>query len=108
MENLVSNIEALSQAKGIDPQVIIDAVKDAIVVAARKYYHTTEDLVAEFDPTGGQVQVYALKTVTDLVSNPMKEVSMTEARRSPAVSFPSVSRTTACRSFSVCASSSSE
>ena len=82
MENLVSNIEALSQAKGIDPQVIIDAVKDAIVVAARKYYRTTEDLVAEFDPTGGQVQVYALKTVTDLVSNAMKEVSLTEARRS--------------------------
>ena len=82
MENLLSNIEALSQAKGIDSQVVIDAIKDAIVVAARKYYRTTEDLVAEFDPAGGQVRVYALKTVTDLVSNPGKEVSVTEARRS--------------------------
>ena len=81
MENLFNNIEALSQAKGIDSQVVIDAIKDAIVVAARKYYHTTEDLVAEVDPKSGQLQVYALKTVTDLVSNPMKEVGLTEARR---------------------------
>ena len=81
MENLFSNIEALSQAKGIDSQVVIDAIKDAIVVAARKYYHTTEDLVAEVDPTSGQLQVYALKTVADLVSDPMKEVGLTEARR---------------------------
>ena len=81
MENLFSNIEALSQAKGIDSQVVIDAVKDAIVVAARKYYRTTEDLVAEFDPVSGQLQVYALKTVADLVSNPVKEVGVTEARR---------------------------
>ena len=81
MENLFNNIEALSQAKGIDSQVVIDAIKDAIVVASRKYYHTTDDLVAEGDPTSGQLEVYALKTVTDLVSNPMKEVGLTEARR---------------------------
>ena len=93
MENLFSNIEALSQAKGIDQQVVIDAVKDAIVAAARKYYRTTEDLVAEFDPVGGQVQLYALKTVTHLVSDPMKEVSVAEARRSdPAVEAGAVIR----------------
>ena len=82
MDTLLSNIEDLSKAKGIDPAIVIDAVKDAIVVAARKYYKTTEDLVAEFNPDDGRVQLFAVKTVTDLVSNPTKEVSLTEARRS--------------------------
>lgn len=82
MDTLLSNIEDLSKAKGIDPAIVIDAVKDAIVVAARKYYKTTEDLLAEFNPDDGRVQLFAIKTVTDLVSNPTKEVSLTEARRS--------------------------
>jgi len=82
METLLSNIEDLSKAKGIDPSIVIDAVKDAIVVAARKYYKTTEDLVAEFSTDDGRVQLFAVKTVTDLVSNPTKEVSLSEARRS--------------------------
>ena len=82
MDTLLSNIEDLSKAKGIDSSIVIDAVKDAIVVAARKYYKTTEDLVAEFNPDDGRVQLFAIKTVTDLVSNPTKEVSLTEARRS--------------------------
>ena len=38
--------------------------------------------MAEFNPDDGRVQLFAIKTVTDLVSNPTKEVSLTEARRS--------------------------
>ncbi len=80
MENLFSQIEDLSKAKGIDAQIVIDAVKDAIVVAARKYYRTAEDLVAEFNPESGRIQVYAVRTVADLVANPAKEISLAEAR----------------------------
>ncbi len=80
MENLFSQIEDLSKAKGIDPQIVIDAIKDAIVVAARKYYRTMEDLVAEFNPESGLIQVYAVRTVSDLVANPAKEISLAEAR----------------------------
>ena len=48
MENIYGSIEDLSNAKGIDPQVVIEAVKDAILAAARKYYKTNGELVAEF------------------------------------------------------------
>ena len=68
METLLSQIEDLSRAKGIDPQIVVDAVKDAIVVAARKYYKSSEDLVAEFNSENGRVEVYAVRTVTDLVA----------------------------------------
>ena len=79
MENIYGSIEDLSTAKGINPQVVIEAVKDAILAAARKYYKTNEELVAEFNDQG-QLQVFAVKVVTDLVANPGKEISLAEAQ----------------------------
>ena len=39
----------LSKEKGIDPKIILDAVKDAMLVAARKHFHTNEELAADLD-----------------------------------------------------------
>jgi len=41
---LYQTIDQLSREKGIDPQIIIAAVEDAILVATRKYYKTSEEL----------------------------------------------------------------
>ncbi len=78
---IFSEIEQLSQYKGIDPDVIRDAVKDAMLAAARKHYKTDEDLVAEINTQTGGLDVYAVKTVTHLVANPSREVSLAQARR---------------------------
>ena len=78
---LSSEIEQLSQHKGISPEIVLNAVKDAMLAAARKFHQTEEDLVAEINPTTGAVDVYAVKTVTDLVANPTFEVSLSQARR---------------------------
>ena len=80
MENLFDQIEDLSRAKGIDPQIVIDALKDAIVVAARKYYKTGEELVANYNTESGQVEVHAVKIVSELVANPAREISISDAR----------------------------
>ena len=81
MENLFGQIEDLSRAKGIDSQIVIDALKDAIVVAARKYYKEGEELVADYNGDSGQVEVYAVKIVSELVANPAREISVSDARR---------------------------
>ncbi|HYN15402.1 MAG TPA: NusA N-terminal domain-containing protein, partial [Terriglobales bacterium] len=44
---LYQTIEGLSREKGIDPQIVVSAVEDAIVVATRKYYKSQENLRAE-------------------------------------------------------------
>jgi N utilization substance protein A len=80
MGSIYQSIEILSKEKGIDPQVILDAVKDAMLVAARKHFRTSEDLVAELDAKGG-IQVYSVRKVVEAVTDPDKEVSLTEARR---------------------------
>ncbi len=41
---LYQQIELISREKHIEPEIIIAAIEDAMVVAARKYYRTEEDL----------------------------------------------------------------
>ena len=80
MSNLLyQQIELLSKEKGIDPQVVIGAVEDAILVATRKYYNSIENLTASFNKDTGQVEVYAIKRVMETVTNPSFEISLTEA-----------------------------
>ena len=81
MAGIYSEIEQLSRLKGIDPAIVVDAVKDAVLVAARKYYKSNEDLVAEINPENGVIEVFAIKVVSDLVSNPAREISLSEARK---------------------------
>ena len=58
MGTIYQSIEMLSKEKGIDPQVIIDAVKDAMLVAARKQFKTNDELVAEMDDKTGMILLF--------------------------------------------------
>ena len=77
---LYQTIDQLSREKGIDTQVIISAVEDAILVATRKYYKTVEDLESHFNKETGQVEVYAVKKIVEQVADPEHEISLTQAR----------------------------
>jgi transcription termination/antitermination protein NusA len=78
---LYQQIELISREKHIDPEIIVAAIEDAMVVAARKYYRTEEDLRSKFNPATGQVDVYAVHTVVDEVADPLREISLTDARK---------------------------
>lgn len=77
---IYQSIEILSKEKGIDPKIILDAVKDAMLVAARKHFRTTEDLVAEFDERTGAIQIFGVRRVVSDVTDPDKEISLEKAR----------------------------
>ncbi len=81
METIFQSIEILSKEKGIDPQIVLDAVKDAMLIAARKHYRTNEDYVADMDPKTGAIQLYAVKKVVEAVEDPAHEMTLAEARR---------------------------
>ena len=76
---LFQTIDQLSREKGIDPQIIIAAVEDAILVATRKYYKTTEDLESRFNKDTGAVEVFAVKRVVQEVIDPDHEISLDDA-----------------------------
>ena len=81
---LYNVIDALSREKGINPEIVVSAVEDAIVVATRKYYKTQENLRAELDKETGHIRAYAVRTIVenaDLVEDPNAQISLEDARR---------------------------
>jgi hypothetical protein len=56
--SIYQSIEMLSKEKGIDPQIVLDAVKDAMLAAARKHFRSQEDLVADLDESSGNIQIF--------------------------------------------------
>ncbi len=82
MANLLyQQIEMLSREKHIEPEIVVSAIEDAMVVAARKYYKTEEDLRAKFNQETGQVDVFSVHVVVEEVTDPKKEVSLTDAKK---------------------------
>lgn len=79
MASIYQSIELLGKEKGIDPQIILEAVKDAMLVAARKHFKVTDGLNAEFDPKG-TLQIHRGKFVVETVEDPLTQVSLEEAR----------------------------
>lgn len=74
-------IEQIGRDKGLDKDVIIDAIKAAVVSAARKRYTTYDVLEVELNSKTGKVAVFALKIVVDKVEDPTKEIDLSEARK---------------------------
>jgi N utilization substance protein A len=77
---LFQTIDQISREKGIDPQIVIHAIEDAIVVASRKYFKSNEELRGRINPETGEIDVFAVKKVVDTVTNPGREMTVDEAR----------------------------
>src|SRR5712692_3971640 len=73
------NIEALCQEQGIDRELVIDAIKEAVRAAAKKQFKGGEDIQVEWDPETG-LELSASKVVVDDVADPATELSIDEAR----------------------------
>jgi N utilization substance protein A len=78
---LQQTIEALAKEKGIEPEVIISAIEDAVLTASRKYYKTNENLRTRFNTETGQVELYAVKQIVTEVTNPATEISLVDAQQ---------------------------
>ena len=86
-ENIFSNlsrlIEQLGKDKGIDRQVIIEAVVQGMLSAARKKYGTYRDIEAQYNEETGEVDLYEFKEVVTLEEyvDELIEIPLEEARK---------------------------
>jgi len=81
---LYNTIDAISREKGIDPQIVVSAVEDAIVAATRKYYKSQENLRALLDKDTGKINAFAVKTVVesrDQIEDPNLQIAVEDARK---------------------------
>jgi N utilization substance protein A len=77
---LLQQIDAIAKEKGVEPEIIISAVQDALEAAARKRYKS-EALRARFNQDNGQLELYAVKKIVEDVTDPSTQISLTEAQQ---------------------------
>src|SRR5687767_7910892 len=77
--SIAQNIEALCQEQGIDRDLVIEAMKEAVRAAAKKQFRSGEDIQVDWNAETG-IELSASKVVVDDVENPATELSITEAR----------------------------
>ncbi len=80
---LYQTIETLSRDKGIEADIVVGAVEDAIALATRKYYKTQENMRAEMDRETGEIRAYVYKTVVetpDEVEDEANQLTLEQAR----------------------------
>ena len=81
MQNpLLQQIDAIAKEKGVETEVIIGAVQDAIEAAARKRYKN-ETLRARFNNETGQIELCAVKRIVADVTDPPNQISLSEAQQ---------------------------
>jgi N utilization substance protein A len=80
---LLHTIEQIGREKGIDPEVIIQAVEEAYAAASRKYLRSKEDFGARFDRETGNFVVFSKQTVVaeEELMDPITEISLEDAQK---------------------------
>jgi N utilization substance protein A len=77
--SIAQNIEALCQEQGIDRELVVEAIKEAVRAAAKKQFKGGEDIQVDWSPESG-LELSASKVVVDDVADPSTELSIAEAR----------------------------
>lgn len=73
-------IEQMGKEKGIDKEIIVDALETAVLTAARKKLGLDLDLEVNYNEEAGEMETFLFKTVVEHVLNPDTQISLEEAR----------------------------
>ncbi len=73
-------IDQVGKDKGIDRKILVEALEQALLAAARKKYGTKQEIEARFNEEAGEVELFQFKTVVKDVKNAPAEISIEEAK----------------------------
>ena len=77
-KEMLNALDTLEQEKGIAKEIVIDALEAALVSAYKKNYGQAQNVEVEFDMKKGDIHVYAVKEVVDVVFVSCLYVSLEE------------------------------
>ena len=80
MNELGKVLEQVGKDKGIDRNLLVSAIEEALLMVARKKYGLSKDIEARFNEDLGEVELFQLMTVVDNVTDSNKEISVSEAQ----------------------------
>lgn len=78
--DLDSVINQVSRDKGIDKQVLIDALESAVLSAAKKHFGHGRNLEARYNADAGEIEVLEFRTVVDVLQDPLTQIILSEAQ----------------------------
>lgn len=77
---LFEALAALAKEKGIEPELLVEKIQTALVIAIKKDYPRSEDIDFDIDITKGRFNVAIRKQVVEEVLDDANEISLEEAR----------------------------
>ncbi|PLX91957.1 MAG: transcription termination/antitermination protein NusA [Desulfuromonas sp.] len=78
--NLNHVIDQVVKDKGVDREILVEALESAVLSAANKKYRNTRELEAHYNTEQGEVELFEFVTVVDEVQDSYKEIDLEEAR----------------------------
>ena len=78
---LLQIADAVAREKSIDPEIVVEAMEDAIQRAARSKYGAENDIRANIDRKSGDIKLYRHQTVVEEVENESTELTVEQAKR---------------------------
>ena len=78
---LLYALEQLEKEKGIDKEIIIDALEQALISAYKKNFGSAQSVEVSIDRRTGEIRVYALKSIVEEITDPATEMSLEQANR---------------------------
>lgn len=82
-EKLIEAIKLLAKERGIEEEVLFEAIKEAIVAAFKREFSDAkqnDNVFAEIDRETGEMYVFEVRTVSEVVDNPKMQISLEEAK----------------------------
>jgi N utilization substance protein A len=76
---LLQIADAVAREKAIDADIVVEAMEEAIQKAARSKYGMENEIRAEIDRKSGDIKLYRLMEVVELVENDSTQISLPEA-----------------------------
>jgi len=73
-------IDQISRDKGIDRQLLIEGLEEAVMQAARKKFGQRRDMEVRFNEELGEIELFQFRTVVEKVEDEQTEISLEEAR----------------------------
>src|SRR3989440_2083226 len=77
---LISVIEQIGREKGIDKEILFEALESALVSASRKTLGAADNVRMHIDRKSGDVRVYCRKKVVEEVTDDTLEISLADAK----------------------------
>ena len=74
-------LDQISKDKGLDRDMLIDTLEDAVRTSVHRKYGEEMDIEVSYNEETGEIEVYHFKIVTEEVESPTEEISLEEARQ---------------------------